>query len=58
MVLSYQGMTFPWGKGVGNGCGLGEHLCCLGNGLLLGFSHGQKILKIKQQDDKFIYCVT
>jgi hypothetical protein len=37
---------------------LGKHLYCPGNGMLLGFSHGQKILKIKQQDDKFIHFVT
>ncbi len=51
-----QGMTFPWGKGVGNGCGLGETFVLPKKWpFILAMN---KRFFLKKQDDKFIHCVT
>jgi hypothetical protein len=52
-----QGMTFPWGKGLGNGCGLGETFVLPKKWPFI-LAMNKRFLKKKQQDDKFIHCVT
>ncbi len=45
--MLYQGMTFPWDKGVGNGCGLGKTFVLPREWPIVGFQPWTKYFKNK-----------